>query len=248
MGGDVVEDGPERRVIGEHVGPVLSPELHPHDLVQLHRDRAGVEVGIEPRVHASHEARLLEVIGIDGGGDGGPALRQTADRQRMVHCGSMLFAKRIAVVDERDVQRPEVEAGRTESATAGTSLVGVEVSVDRCDRKPAATRAQRHQRESAGGRGRQARRRGHDCDGQPIPSFQHFRASSDADRRRVVSESFRGDGEYKVRHQCARQESSDELPNEYALIRSFEWTLGAVAGPVRQREFDRNLHKPIDTE
>ena len=133
MCGDVVEDRAEGRVIRKHVRPVLPPDLHTDHLVQLHRDRAGVEVGVQPLVDTRCESRTFEVVGIDRRTDDGPALGQAVHRERIGPLRLHALRERIAVVDEEDVQRAEIEA-REEIGNRGDILVGVEMRVDRCDR------------------------------------------------------------------------------------------------------------------
>ena len=133
MSGDVVEDGAERRVIRKHVCPVLPPEFHTDHLVQLHRDRAGVEVCVQPLVDPRYERRTVEIIGIDRRTDDGPALGQAVHRERIGPLRLHALRERIAVVDEENVERAEIET-RKEIGNRGDFLVGVEMGVNGSDR------------------------------------------------------------------------------------------------------------------
>ena len=132
MGHDVVEHRSEDRIVGQQVLARLRLDLHSDRLVELHRDRALLEVRVQPGVHARREAGVFEVIRVDGRADGGPACGRAVDRQRVAPLRFHALGEGVAIVDKEDVQDAQVQA-RQEIGECGVGLERVDVRVDRLD-------------------------------------------------------------------------------------------------------------------
>ena len=129
-GGNVLIDGLEGRVIGQHIFPCLRLHLHAHDLVNLHRDGSRREVGIEVADRALGESRLFEFVRAEGRAHNGTATRAVDDLEHVTALRLHSLGVRVAIVNYEDVQDAQVQALH-QGAERRVVLVKVRVRVNR---------------------------------------------------------------------------------------------------------------------
>ena len=103
VGGNVLINGLEGRVIRHHIFSRFRLHLHAHDLVNLHRDGSRREVGIELADCALGEAWLFEIVRAESGTHCRTAPCHLADLERVAALWLQPLEERIAIVNHGNV-------------------------------------------------------------------------------------------------------------------------------------------------